>query len=131
MGNNLCYSKRPKKINIDNIDISDKLIKKMTNDEINNKLSIIRSEKWDNILFSILYGLGTIGGIVCVCFVPEPSIGISIFLMSGSFSYYIKCSVNHNDKINKYIEELERRGSYQFLLIYNILYHYNNNLHHL
>ena len=112
MGNTNCCSTRKKNIKskyIKEIDISEKLIKKSTNIEIKNKISIIKSNRFDNICFSLLYGIGTIGGIVLLCFVPEPSVGISVFLMSGSLTYYIKRSVKSQDEINKYISELERR----------------------
>jgi len=105
MGNqNCCCREKKEKINI-----SQKIIQKMTNDELNYKIEIFSSEKIDNICFAVVYGLGTIGGIIIICFVPEPTVGISTFLMSSSLIYYIKDSVNSQEKINKYIKELERR----------------------
>jgi len=112
MGNqNCCCREKKQKIYIkkEKINISQKIIQKMTNDELNYKIEILSSEKFDNICFAIVYGLGTIGGIVIISLVPEPTVGISTFLMSSSLIYYIKGSVNSQEKINKYIKELERR----------------------
>ena len=108
MGNQNCCC-REKKEEINKINISQKIIQKMTNDELNYKIEILSSEKIDNICFAVVYGLGTIGGIIIICFVPEPAVGISTFLMSSSLIYYIKGSVNSQEKISKFIKELERR----------------------
>ena len=108
MGNlNCCY--REKEENIKKINISQKIIQKMTNDELNYKIEILSSEKTDNICFAVVYGLGTIGGVIILSFAPEPAVGISTFLMSSSLIYYVKCSLNSRLKINNYIKELERR----------------------
>jgi len=74
----------------------------MTNDEINYKIEIIRSEKFNNICFAIVYGIGTMGGIVIFCLSVEPSVGISTFLMASSLTYYIKSSIKSQNDIYKY-----------------------------
>ena len=108
MGNLNCCC-REKKEKKERINISQKIIKKMTDDELNYKIEILTSEKFDNICFAVVYGLGTIGGIIILSFAPEPSVGISTFLMSSSFIYYIKVSSDSQQKIYNYIKELERR----------------------
>jgi len=110
MGNQICCCYREKKeILYKKINISQKIIKKMTNDELNYKIEILISEKNDNICFAVVYALGTISGIIIICFAPDPAVGVSTFLMSTSLIYYTKISTNLNKKINEYIKELERR----------------------
>ena len=114
MGNQICCCYREKKeILYKKINISQKIIKKMTNDEINYKIEIIRSEKFNNICFAVVYGIGTMGGIVIFCLSVEPSVGISTFLMASSLTYYIKSSIKSQNDIYKYIEELEKRKYFE------------------
>jgi hypothetical protein len=119
MGNTCCSKRQKNEIppipekNIKNI----KNIKKMTNNEIKGKIEKIRSEKCDTIYFSVIYGIGTIGGIVILCFIPEPSIGTSIFLMFGSLTYYIKCYMAYDYEINIHLKELERRDDASIILV--------------
>ena len=111
MGNKNCCFREPPEFK--EINISQKIIQKMTNDEINYKIEIIRSEKFNNICFAVVYGIGTMGGIVIFCLSVEPSVGISTFLMASSLTYYIKSSIKSQNDIYKYIEELEKRKYFE------------------
>ena len=103
---------------IDDI-LQKKIIKKMSDNELHNKISILRSERFDNICFAVIYGFGTAGGIIILCFLPEPTVVISSSLMCASLVYYIKKTITNKSQLRNCINELERRETASIKVIDN------------
>ena len=96
-----------------------KLIKKISDNKLHNEISILRSERFDNICFAVIYGFGTTAGVIILFFSPEPTIAISSFLMGSSLVYYIKKTITNEAQLRNYINEIERRETASIKVIDN------------
>jgi len=111
MGNQNCCCREKKefKIKYKKIDISKKFLMELSKTDLKYRIETLKSERFDNIFFTIVYGIASVGGIILISFVPEPTLGISTFLMCSSLSYYIKNTIKNKYDIYDFIKELERR----------------------
>ena len=121
MGNIQCCSRRNKDEKYNNlkknVDLQSKIIKRMTNKKLEYNISKQKKEKNENIYFAVVYGVGVTGSVVLLFFSFEPTVCITSFLMSSTFSYYVNKIYDNNNSIKLFKSELKRRKNENVKLI--------------
>ena len=121
MGNIQCCSRRNRNEKYNNlkknVDLQSKIIKRMTNKKLEYNISKQKKEKNENIYFAVVYGVGATGSVVLLFFSFEPTVCITSFLMSSTFSYYVNKIYDNNNSIKLFKSELKRRKNENVKLI--------------